>query len=297
MKESEGGIVMETTLVKAKKTNQSLEVFKRFIKNPLSVIGMVLFVVFVLLALLAPYICKYGYAEMSPDVFAKPSAAHFFGTDKFGRDLFSRILYGGRYSIFMGVAATVIGTFIGLVLGAIAGFFGQTADNIVMRLCDIFQAIPGILLSMVISTALGPGVVNTIIALSIAGIPGTARMLRSLILQIRNSDYIEAAGSINCSSVRIIFKHILPNTFGPILVGCTMGIGGTIMQAASLSFLGLGIQAPTPEWGALLNEGRNYFSLHPHLLVYPGLAIGLLSFATCVMGDGLRDAMDPRLKK
>ena len=288
---------MESTLVKAKKTNQSLEVFKRFIKNPLSVIGMVLFVVFVLLALLAPYICKYGYAEMSPDVFAKPSAAHFFGTDKFGRDLFSRILYGGRYSIFMGVAATVIGTFIGLVLGAIAGFFGQTADNIVMRLCDIFQAIPGILLSMVISTALGPGVVNTIIALSIAGIPGTARMLRSLILQIRNSDYIEAAGSINCSSVRIIFKHILPNTFGPILVGCTMGIGGTIMQAASLSFLGLGIQAPTPEWGALLNEGRNYFSLHPHLLVYPGLAIGLLSFATCVMGDGLRDAMDPRLKK
>ena len=288
---------MDTTLVKAKKTNQSLEVFKRFIKNPLSVIGMVLFVVFVLLALLAPYICKYGYAEMSPDIFAKPSAAHFFGTDKFGRDLFSRILYGGRYSIFMGVAATVIGTFIGLVLGAIAGFFGQTADNIVMRLCDIFQAIPGILLSMVISTALGPGVVNTIIALSIAGIPGTARMLRSLILQIRNSDYIEAAGSINCSSVRIIFKHILPNTFGPILVGCTMGIGGTIMQAASLSFLGLGIQAPTPEWGALLNEGRNYFSLHPHLLVYPGLAIGLLSFATCVMGDGLRDAMDPRLKK
>lgn len=288
---------MESTLAKAKKTNQSLEVFKRFVKNPLSVIGMVLFVVFVLLALLAPYICKYGYADMSPDVFAKPSAAHFFGMDKFGRDLFSRILYGGRYSIFMGVAATVIGTFIGLVLGAIAGFFGQTADNIVMRLCDIFQAIPGILLSMVISTALGPGVVNTIIALSIAGIPGTARMLRSLILQIRNSDYIEAAGSINCSSVRIIFKHILPNTFGPILVGCTMGIGGTIMQAASLSFLGLGIQAPTPEWGALLNEGRNYFSLHPHLLVYPGLAIGLLSFATCVMGDGLRDAMDPRLKK
>ncbi|MBR6090882.1 MAG: ABC transporter permease, partial [Anaerolineaceae bacterium] len=191
----------------------------------------------------------------------------------------------------------ILGTGLGLVLGAIAGFFGQTADNIVMRLCDVFQAIPGILLSMVISTALGPGVVNTIIALSIAGIPGTARMLRSLILQIRSSDYIEAAASINCSSFRIIFKHILPNTFGPILVGCTMGIGGTIMQAASLSFLGLGIQPPIPEWGALLNEGRNYFTLYPHLLIFPGLAIGLLSFATCVMGDGLRDAMDPRLKK
>lgn len=286
---------MEKT--KIKKTNQGLEVFKRFMKNPLSVIGMVIFVVFVVLAILAPYISKYDYAAMSTEIFAKPSATHFFGTDKFGRDLFSRILYGGRYSIFMGVAATVIGTALGLVLGAIAGFFGQTADNIVMRILDIIQAIPGILLSMVISTALGPGVVNTIIALSIAGIPGTARMLRSLILQIRNSDYIEAAGSINCSSARIIFKHILPNTFGPILVGCTMGIGGTIMQAASLSFLGLGIQAPIPEWGALLNEGRNYFTLHPHLLVYPGLAIGLLSFATCIMGDGLRDAMDPRLKK
>ena len=157
--------------------------------------------------------------------------------------------------------------------------------------------IPGILLAMVISTALGPGVVNTVIALSIAGIPATARMLRGLILQIRNCDYIEAAGSINCSNARIIFKHILPNTFGPILVGCTMGIGGTIMQAASLSFLGLGIQAPIPEWGALLNEGKNYFTLYPYLLIYPGLAIGILSFATCTMGDGLRDAMDPRLKK
>lgn len=292
---------MESTVgrvhIRAKKTSQSLEVFKRFIKNPLSVIGMLIFVVFVLMALLAPYICKYDYAAMSTEIFAKPSSEHFFGTDKFGRDLFSRILYGGRYSIFMGIAATVLGTGLGLVLGAIAGFFGQTADNVVMRLLDIIQAIPGILLSMVISTALGPGVVNTVIALSIAGIPGTARMLRSLILQIRNSDYIEAASSINCSSARIIFRHILPNTFGPILVGCTMGIGGTIMQAASLSFLGLGIQSPTPEWGALLNEGRNYFTLHPHLLVFPGLAIGLLSFATCIMGDGLRDAMDPRLKK
>ena len=287
----------DNTQVKAKKTNQSWEIFKRFLQNPLSVAGMTIFVVFILMALFAPQITKYGYSQMTRDMFQAPSSEHFFGTDKFGRDLFSRIVYGGRYSIFMGIAATILGTGLGLVLGAIAGFFGQTADNIVMRLCDVFQAIPGILLSMVISTALGPGVVNTIIALSIAGIPGTARMLRSLILQIRSSDYIEAAASINCSSFRIIFKHILPNTFGPILVGCTMGIGGTIMQAASLSFLGLGIQPPIPEWGALLNEGRNYFTLYPHLLIFPGLAIGLLSFATCVMGDGLRDAMDPRLKK
>lgn len=288
---------MATNQIKAKKTSQSAEVFKRFMKNPLAVIGLVLFVIFVVLAILAPYICKYSYDEMTSDIFVAPGREHFFGTDKFGRDLFSRVLYGGRYSIFMGIIATILGTAVGLVFGAIAGFFGQTADNIVMRICDIFQAIPGILLSMVIATVLGPGVLNTIIALSIGGIAGTARMMRSLILQIRNSDYIEAAGSINCSSARIIFMHILPNTFGPILVGCTMGIGGTIMQAASLSFLGLGIQAPIPEWGALLNEGRNYFTLYPHLLIYPGLAIGILSLATCIMGDGLRDAMDPRLKK
>lgn len=287
----------EVTKVKAKKTSQNLEVFKRFMQNPLAVIGLVLFIIFVVLAILAPYICKYSYDEMTADIFFSPSSDHLFGTDRFGRDLFSRVLYGGRYSIFMGVIATIIGTFVGLIMGAIAGFFGQLADNIVMRLCDIFQSIPGILLSMVISTVLGPGVINTIIALSISGIAGNARMMRSLVLQIRSSDYIEAAENINCSSARIIFRHILPNTFGPILVGCTMGIGGTIMQAASLSFLGLGIQAPIPEWGALLNDGRNYFTLYPHLLIYPGLAIGILSLATCIMGDGLRDAMDPRLKK
>ncbi|MCD8142299.1 MAG: ABC transporter permease [Clostridiales bacterium] len=282
---------------KAKRNSQTKEVLKRFSKSPLAMIGTAIFVIFVVLAILAPYICKYSYDEMTVDILSGCSLDHFFGTDKFGRDLFSRILYGGRYSIFMGVVATLLGTAIGMVLGAIAGFFGQVADNVVMRICDIFQAIPGILLSMVISTVLGVGVVNTIIALSIGGIAGNARMMRSLILQVRNSDYIEAAGSINCSSARIIFRHILPNTFGPILVGCTMGIGGTIMQAASLSFLGLGIKAPIPEWGALLNEGKDYFTMYPHLLIFPGLAIGLLSLATCLMGDGLRDAMDPRLKK
>lgn len=287
----------ETINTKAKKTSQSAEVFKRFIKNPLAVTGAVIFIVYIVLAILAPYICKYPYDLMTDDVFMAPCKEHLFGTDKFGRDLFSRVLYGGRYSIFMGVAATVLGTSLGIVLGAIAGFFGQVADNIVMRLCDIFQAIPGILLSMVISTSLGPGVVNTVIALSIGGIAGSARMLRSLILQIRSSEYIEAAESINCSSVRIIFKHVLPNTFGPILVGCAMGIGGTIMGASGLAFLGLGIQPPIPEWGALLNDGRQFIMTYPYMLVYPGLAIGILSFACCVMSDGLRDAMDPRLKK
>jgi len=284
--------------VKVKKTSQKREIFRRFCHNPLAVTGMVIFGIFIILSLLAPIIAPYDYAAMDGKaVFQAPSMTHLFGTDKFGRDLFSRMLWGGRYSIIMGIAATVIGTFIGIVLGAIAGYFGQVADNIVMRLCDIFQAIPGILLSMIISTVLGPGIGNTILALSIGGLAGNARMLRSLVLQIRGSEYISAASSINCSNIRIIFKHILPNTFGPILVGATMGVGGVIMQAASLSFIGLGVQPPTPEWGALLTEGRDYITLYPYLLIFPGLAIGLLSLSTCIMGDGLRDAMDPRLKK
>ncbi|MCM1037770.1 MAG: ABC transporter permease [Ruminococcus sp.] len=283
---------------KAKKTNQSLEVFKRFCKNPLAIIGFVIFVIFVFASVFAPVLAKYDYATMYGDlVFQSPSLEHPFGCDRFGRDLFSRVLYGGRYSITLGILGVVLSTLLGMVFGSIAGFFGQTADNIVMRFMDILQAIPGILLSMVIATVLGPGMVNTVIALSVGAIPGTCRMLRGTILQIRSNEYIEAASSINCSKARIIIKHVIPNTFAPVLVGATMGIGGTIMQAASLSFIGLGVQQPTPEWGALLSDGRNYITLYPHLIIFPGLAIGLISLAACLLGDGLRDAMDPKLKK
>ena len=290
--------VQATAPVKAKKTSQGLEVFKRFCKNPLAIIGLIIFSTFVILAILAPYIAPYKLEDMDfMAINQAPNEQHLLGTDRFGRDLFSRLLYGSRYSLVMGVSATIISTLLGMILGAIAGYFGQVADNIVMRLTDIFQAIPGILLSMTISTVLGPGLFPTILALSIGGLAGTARMLRSLVLRIRSSEYIEAAQSINCSNLRIIIKHIVPNTFGPILVGCTMGIGGVIMQAASLSFIGLGVQPPLTEWGALLTEGRNYMNQCPWLLVYPGLCIGLISLAACFMGDGLRDAMDPRLKK
>ncbi|MCD7715241.1 MAG: ABC transporter permease [Lachnospiraceae bacterium] len=283
---------------KAKKTNQTLEVFKRFCKNPLSVAGFMIFLIFVLAAIFAPFIAKYDYTTMDTElIFLHPNLEHPFGCDRFGRDLFARVLYGGRYSIALGVLGTIFSTLIGMVFGSIAGFFGQTADNIVMRIMDILQAIPGILLSMVIATVLGSGFVNTIIALSIGAIPGTCRMLRGTILQIRSNEYIAAAESINCSKFRIIVKHVIPNTFAPVLVGATMGIGGTIMQAASLSFIGLGVQQPTPEWGALLSDGRNYITLHPHLIIFPGLAIGLVSLAACLMGDGFRDAMDPKLKK
>ena len=258
---------------------------------------MFIFLAFILLAILAPVVAPYEPNYMdATSIYAGPSAKHWFGCDKLGRDILTRMLYGARYSLSLGILGTLLSLVLGMIFGAIAGFFGQVADNIVMRITDIIQAIPGMLLSMVISTVLGPGFINTIIALSIGGIPMNCRMLRSSILSIRSSEYVEAASSINCSKFRIIVKHIIPNCFAPLLVGSTMGIGGTIMTAAGLSFIGLGVQPPTPEWGAMLSEGRNFVATHPHLIAFPGLAIGIVSLVVCIWGDGLRDAMDPRLK-
>ena len=287
-----------TAAPKAKKTSQTKEVMKRLFSNKSATVCMFIFLAIILATILAPVIAPYDPAQMDPlSIYAHPSLAHPFGCDKLGRDILSRMLYGGRYSLSLGILGVLLSLLLGMVFGSIAGFFGQVADNIVMRIMDIIQAIPGMLLSMVISTVLGPGFVNTIIALSIGGIPMNCRMLRSSILQIRSSEYVEAASSINCSQARIIIKHIIPNCFAPLLVGSTMGIGGTIMQAASLSFIGLGVQPPTPEWGAMLSEGRNFVTTHPHLIAFPGIAIGLVSLVVCIWGDGLRDAMDPRLKK
>lgn len=283
---------------KIKKQSQTKEVMKRLLDNKAATVSMIIFLVFVVLAIIAPLVAPYDPTVMDATaIYAGPSAKHIFGCDRLGRDIFSRMLYGSRYSLSLGILGTLLSLVIGMVFGAIAGFFGQVADNIVMRLMDIIQAIPGMLLAMVISTVLGSGYLNTIIALSIGGIPMNCRMLRSSILTIRSSEYVEAAASINCSKARIILKHIIPNCFAPLLVGSTMGVGGTIMQAAYLSFIGLGVQPPTPEWGAMLSEGRNYVATYPHLILFPGLAIGIVSLVICIWGDGLRDAMDPRLKK
>ncbi len=283
---------------RVKKTSQTGEVMKRLFANKSATICMFIFFAIILATIFAPILAPYDPAFMDATaIYSGPTLAHPFGCDKLGRDILSRMLYGGRYSLSLGILGVLLSLVLGMVFGAIAGFFGQVADNVVMRIMDIIQAIPGMLLSMVISTVLGPGFINTIIALSIGGIPMNCRMLRSSILQIRSSEYVEAASSINCSQLRIIVKHIIPNCFAPLLVGSTMGIGGTIMQAASLSFIGLGVQPPTPEWGAMISEGRNFVTTHPHLIAFPGIVIGLVSLVVCIWGDGLRDAMDPRLKK
>ena len=283
---------------KAKKKNQTLEVMKRFAKNKVAMAGLIVIILLCIVAIIGPWIAPYGYNTMDiTSMFATPSLAHPFGCDRLGRDLLSRIIIGSRYSLGLGFLGTFLSIIVGCFLGAVAGFFGQVADNIVMRILDIIQAIPGILLAMMISTVLGAGYVNTVIALTVGGIPGNARMLRAQILAIRGAEYVEAADTINCSKFRIIVKHILPNAFSPVLVGAAMGIGGTITQAAMLSFVGLGIQPPNPEWGALLSDGRNYVATYPHLLIFPGIFIGLVSLCACLIADGFRDATDPRLKQ
>ena len=225
-----------------------------------------------------------------------PTAAHLFGCDDMGRDIFSRVLYGGRFSISIGIIAVSISTVFGIMIGSVAGYFGGQVDNVIMRFLDIIQAIPGMLLMIVISAVLGPGFINTVIALSVGSIPGMARMLRAQMMKERDNEYIEAAQSINCGRVRIIVNHLIPNCISPLIVQATMGVAQTITMAAGLSFIGLGVQPPTPEWGAMLSGSRQFMRQAPHLVIFPGLAIAVTVLALNLLGDGLRDALDPKLK-
>lgn len=213
-----------------------------------------------------------------------------------GRDIFSRVLIGARYSISSGVLAVGIAMIFGMAIGAIAGFFGGWVDNIIMRILDVIQAIPGMLMMIVISAILGPGFVNTIIAMAFGSISGMARMLRAQMLKVRENEYIEAAVSINCSKFRIVMSHLLPNCMSPMIVQGTMGVAQAITLCAGLSFIGLGVQPPTPEWGAMLAGARQFIRQAPHLVFFPGLAIAITVLALNLMGDGLRDALDPKLK-
>lgn len=281
-----------------KKESQAMQVLKRLSANKFAMLGLGVLILIVLASIFAPVLTPYQFDKFDPkNSFAGSSLAHPLGCDKFGRDMLTRLLYGGRYSLVLGFLAAAASAVIGLILGTVSGYFGGWVDNIIMRFLDVLQAIPGMLLSICIATALGNGFGNTIIALSIGGIPGITRMLRARILSERKCEYLEAAASINCSTTRIMFKHLLPNTVSPVIVNITMGIGATIMMAAGLSYIGLGVPVGTPEWGAMLSEGRAYLQSAPHLLLWPGVFIAVTVLAVNMLGDGLRDAMDPRLKK
>lgn len=280
------------------KQNKVLEVLKRMSKNKLAMVGLAIFTIEILIAILAPVIAPYGYAEMDYSAMQMgPSAAHWFGTDEMGRDILSRLMFGARYSLSVGLIAILLNTAIGVVIGALAGFFGGWVDNLIMRFLDVIQSLPAMLLTIVISAVLGPGYFNTILALSINGIPGKARMLRAQILKERSAEYIEASESINCSRFRTIFRHLIPNCFSPLIVQSTMGVATIITTMAGLSFIGLGVQPPTPEWGAMLSGSRQFIRNSPYMVVFPGLAIAITVLSLNLLGDGLRDALDPKLKR
>lgn len=282
---------------KTKKKSEFARIMRQLSKNKLAMLGLIIFIIEVVLAILAPYIAPYKYGAMDmTQMFALPSAQHFFGCDDMGRDIFSRILYGAKYSISIGILAILLATVIGMFIGAVAGYFGGWVDNLIMRLLDVIQAIPGMLMMIVISAVLGPGYINTIIAMAFGSIPGMARMLRAQMLKERGNEYIEASTSINCSTPRIIISHLIPNCMSPIIVQATMGVAQTITLAAGLSFIGLGIQPPIPEWGAMLSSARQFIRMYPHLVIFPGLAIAVTVLALNLLGDGLRDALDPKLK-
>ena len=258
---------------------------------------MILLIV-VLLCALAPYISHYDPGKMDlHNANLGPSSQHLCGTDQQGRDIFTRLLYGGRYSLILGLAGALLSTLVGVILGAFAGYFGKWTDNTIMRAMDVLQAIPGILIAILIAAVLGGGFWKTVIALTVGGIVPATRITRGQILGERTREYVEAAESINSGKLRIMFSEILPNTLSPLIVHTTTAIGGTILVAASLSFLGFGVRPPTPEWGAMVTEGIAHVLAHPHIILFPGLAIVITVLAFSIFGDGLRDALDPKMKR
>lgn len=267
----------------------------RFVKNKMAVLGLLILALLVIMAIFAPVIATHVPEKQDlANRLALPSAAHFFGTDNFGRDIFSNVVYGARISLFIGLAATTISVVIGTIIGAVAGFFGGQVDNVIMRIVDVFLSIPSLILAIAISAVLGNGIRNLILAVSLSGITGYARIVRASVLSVKEQEYVEAAQIGGAGNLRLIFRHILPNCTGPIIVQATLGVGTAILQAASLSFIGLGVQPPTPEWGGMLSAGRDYIRDFPHLTLFPGLAIALTIFSLNLFGDGLRDTLDPK---
>ena len=270
----------------------------RFRKRPVAVIGLVIVLAFVAVALITPWIAPYD--PLLPDfaqILTKPGPQHLLGTDELGRDILSRILYGSQISLLVGLVAVGLAALVGVPLGLTAGYYGGTFDNVVMRIIDVLMAFPSILLAIVIVSILGPNLQNAVIAVGVFTVPAFARLARGEVLSIKNQEYIEAARAMGASDVWILAWHILPNIISPLIVWSTLNVSSAILTAAGLGFLGLGAQPPSPEWGAMLAKGREYLLVAPHLTTYTGLAILLLALGLNLLGDGLRDILDPKLKE
>jgi peptide/nickel transport system permease protein len=284
--------------IQFKRQGKLKEVWRRLKKNKTAIFGLVVLSIFIFSAIFAELITPYS-AAIKQNIRQRmqgPSAEHWFGTDGFGRDVFARVLHGSRKSLPIGFIATFASLSIGLLFGGAVGYYGGKFDTVVMRFMDILQAIPATLMALAIVAALGSNMTNLIIAISVSRIPAFVRIIRAAILGVVDLEYIEAARAGGAGDLRIIIKHILPNIIGTLIVQTTMTTAQLIMRAASLSFLGLGIQPPDPEWGSLLSEAREFLRPAPYLMVFPGLAIVLSTLSLNLLGDGLRDALDPRLK-
>ena len=270
----------------------------RFHKNKLAMFGLAAIIVMIIMCAAAPLYINYDAVikQSMANRFIAPCKDFWFGTDQFGRDLFARIIYGGRISLLAGLIVVASALVIGVTLGGIAGYFGGTVDLVIMRICDIFMAVPRMLLAMAVVAGLGQGTFKMLIALSIAEFPKYARTVRASIMTLRNQEYVEAAKCCGTSSARIIFKHVVPNGLGPVIVSATLGLGGTILAIASLGFLGIGVASPTPEWGTILSENRTNIRFYPYLGLIPGFFIAISVMCLNFIGDGLRDALDPRTK-
>lgn len=281
----------------SKKASQFKEMFGMLIKNRAALVGMIIIIILIIIAFIGKFIEPFdpNVGQLSESL-QSPSSAHFLGTDEQGRDILSRIIDGTSISLRVGVTSVTFALTIGIILGSIAGYYGKRVDMIIMRIMDMILAFPSLLLAIAFMTALGRGIDKAIIAISIVTIPEYARIVRSSILSIKESEYVQAARVIGNRDSAIIFKHILPNVISPIVVRATLGISSAILDTAALGFLGLGVQPPAAEWGSMLGSGRTYFFNAPHIVLFPGIAITITVLAFNLFGDGLRDALDPKLR-
>lgn len=282
-----------------KNKSGSSEVWRRLKKNKTAMLGLIILTIFVLFIVFADFIADYKKMAIDHNLPRKmmgPSRQNWFGTDEYGRDIFARIIHGGRYSLSVGVISTAIAVVIASAISSVAAYYGGLVDGIIMRILDMFMGIPLILMAITVAAALGPGIKNLMIAIVISLIPGFTRIFRSVILNIYDLDFVEAARAYGCRDVTIITSQILPNAMGPIIVQATMSVANVILSTTALSYLGMGMQPPTPEWGAMLSDAKEFMRYSPYMVIFPGLAIAITALSLNLLGDGLRDALDPRLK-
>jgi len=295
----EAGIDRALQYSEYRKKSQWAEVWRRFKKNKTAMAGLIAIAILALLAIFAGVIRDYQQDAIVMNAAVRltpPNSEFWFGTDAFGRDVFARLIFGARISLTIGFVCVGIALVVGGLIGALSGYLGGRGDIIVMRVIEMFSCIPGILLALAIVAALGQSMQNLVIAMTIAAAPAFARITRALVLPLAGQEFVEAAKSCGTKPFRIIWRHIAPNIMGPMIVQATMAIAGVIISAAGLSFIGMGVQPPTPEWGSMLSEGNQFIRTAPHLVVFPGLAIVISALSFNLVGDGLRDALDPRLK-